>query len=177
MFLHCLCENEYAIQIDADYTFRDQVLEYLVHHSLKGGRTIGETEELTRGLKSPQFVQKAAFHSSPSLMRTLLYPHQTSSLVKYHMPWSQLMRLEMSGSGYTFFTVFTFSALWSWTNHRALSFFLMKNTRAAIRDLDRCIRPDARFSSMKASNSICSFRESRYTLVEEVFTPSSNSIA
>jgi len=45
MFLHCLRKNEYVIQIDADHTFGDQVLEYLVHHGLKGGWTIGETEE------------------------------------------------------------------------------------------------------------------------------------
>ena len=51
MFLHCLCKNEYVIQIDTDYTFGDQVLEYLVHHGLKGGRTIGETEEHDQGFE------------------------------------------------------------------------------------------------------------------------------
>src|SRR5882762_7846780 len=51
MFLHCLRKNEYVIQIDADYTFRDQVLEYLIHHVLKGGRTIGETEEHNQGFE------------------------------------------------------------------------------------------------------------------------------
>src|SRR5882724_9933850 len=31
-------------------------------------------KNMTRGSKRPQFVQKAAFHSSPSLIQTLLYP-------------------------------------------------------------------------------------------------------
>ena len=51
MFLHCLRENEDVIQIDADYTFGDQILEYLVHHGLKGGRTIGETKEHNQGFE------------------------------------------------------------------------------------------------------------------------------
>jgi hypothetical protein len=37
---------------------------------------------MTRGSNKPLFVRNAAFHSSPSWMRTLLYPQQMSSLVK-----------------------------------------------------------------------------------------------
>src|SRR5882672_10381344 len=62
-------------------------------------------KNITRGSKSPRFVRKAAFHSSPSLMWTLLYPHQTLSLVKYCTSRSQVMRSELSGSGYAFFTI------------------------------------------------------------------------
>src|SRR5467141_2689260 len=40
-------------------------------------------KNMTRGSNRPWFIQKATFHSSPSLILTLLYPHQTSSLVKY----------------------------------------------------------------------------------------------
>ena len=39
-------------------------------------------KNMTVGLKSPIFVQKAAFHSSPSLIRILLYPHRTSIFEK-----------------------------------------------------------------------------------------------
>src|SRR6266550_9216762 len=35
------------------------------------------------GSYRPQFVIKAAFHSSPSFIRTLLYPHQRSNFEKY----------------------------------------------------------------------------------------------
>ena len=38
--------------------------------------------------KSPQFVLKAAFHWSPSRIRTLLYSHQTSNLVNHLAPLS-----------------------------------------------------------------------------------------
>src|SRR5712671_5286431 len=39
-------------------------------------------KNMTVGSKSPSCVRKAAFHSSPGLIRTLLYPHLTSNLVK-----------------------------------------------------------------------------------------------
>src|SRR5712671_6215454 len=39
-------------------------------------------KNMTVGSYNPSFVMKAAFHSSPSLIRTLLYPQQTSNLVK-----------------------------------------------------------------------------------------------
>ena len=40
-------------------------------------------KNITRGSNRPQLVQKATFHSSPGLMRTLLKPQWTSSFVKY----------------------------------------------------------------------------------------------
>ncbi|OSX55833.1 hypothetical protein POSPLADRAFT_1092401, partial [Postia placenta MAD-698-R-SB12] len=40
-------------------------------------------KNITRvGSYSPRLVTKAAFHSSPALIRTLLYPHRTSNFVK-----------------------------------------------------------------------------------------------
>src|SRR6266446_7606224 len=39
-------------------------------------------KNMTIGSNSPSGVRKAAFHSSPSLMQILLYPHQTSTFVK-----------------------------------------------------------------------------------------------
>src|SRR5467141_1004857 len=53
-------------------------------------------KNMTRGSNRPRFVRKAAFHSSPSLILTLLYPHQTSSLVKYFALALDTM-LRMSG--------------------------------------------------------------------------------
>ena len=35
-------------------------------------------KNITSGSNNPQFVLNAAFHSSPSLIRILLYPHQMS---------------------------------------------------------------------------------------------------
>ena len=38
-------------------------------------------KNMTIGSYNPWLVRKAAFHSSPSLMQTLLYPHHMSNLV------------------------------------------------------------------------------------------------
>jgi len=54
---------------------------------------------MTVGLYNPQFVLNAAFHSSPFLIQMLLYPHRTSSLVKYLAPLSLSIISEMSGNG------------------------------------------------------------------------------
>ena len=65
---------------------------------------------ITRGSKSPRFVRKAAFHSSPSQMRTLLKPQRMSSFVKNRAPFNRLIRSLIKGSGYRFFTVIALSA-------------------------------------------------------------------
>ena len=46
-------------------------------------------KNITVGSKSPSGVKKAAFHSSPGLMRMLLYPHLMSNLVNKVHPASQ----------------------------------------------------------------------------------------
>jgi len=54
----------------------------LIYDSLKllfimiwnAARLFVRLKNITRGLNSPKFIQKAAFHSSPSLIHTLLYP-------------------------------------------------------------------------------------------------------
>src|SRR5271154_7394797 len=62
-------------------------------------------KNITVGSKSPRLVLNAAFHSSPDFIRTLLYPHRTSSLVKYFAPWSLSIISEISGRGYAFLIV------------------------------------------------------------------------
>src|SRR5229473_1889563 len=56
-------------------------------------KVVGEfirLKNMTVGLKSPSGVRKAAFHSSPSFMHILLYPHCISNLVNNVHPlrWS-----------------------------------------------------------------------------------------
>ena len=46
---------------------------------------------ITKGSNSPQFVQKAVFHSFPSFILTLLYLYRMSSLVKYFAPHTLLI--------------------------------------------------------------------------------------
>ena len=65
-------------------------------------------KNITVGSKFFLLVLNAAFHSSPSLIQTLLYPHWISSLVKYFNPWSLSMMSEINGSGEAFLIVHSF---------------------------------------------------------------------
>jgi len=67
---------------------------------------------ITKGSNSPWFIQKATFHSSPSFILTLLYPHHMSSLVKYFAPLSWLGK---TAKLLFIFLFFSFSFLLSWT--------------------------------------------------------------
>ena len=71
----------------------------------KVARLLVIPKNITKGSNMPRLVQKAAFYSSPGLMRTLLKPQQTSSLVKYLAPQSWDMSLEISGREYLFLTI------------------------------------------------------------------------
>src|SRR6266404_6864742 len=62
-------------------------------------------KNMTVGSNSPSGVRKAAFHSLPSLMRMLLYPHLTSTFVKRVHPRSLLMTWGISGETFRFFIV------------------------------------------------------------------------
>ncbi|KAF9796980.1 hypothetical protein IEO21_10923 [Rhodonia placenta] len=56
-------------------------------------------KNITRGSYSPWLVTKAAFHSSPALIRMLLYPHRTLNFVKSVAPRSLSTISAISGSG------------------------------------------------------------------------------
>src|SRR5712671_3197198 len=56
-------------------------------------------KNMTIGSYSPSLVMKAAFHSSPALIRTLLYPQRTSNLVNSAFPLTRLISWGMRGSG------------------------------------------------------------------------------
>src|ERR1700758_5633805 len=45
MFIQCLSEDEDIVQINHHHTFRDEVFEDPVHHSLESSWTIGQTKE------------------------------------------------------------------------------------------------------------------------------------
>src|SRR6266478_2658397 len=59
-------------------------------------------KNITVGSNSPSGVRKAAFHSSPSLIRMLLYPHRTSTLVNRVHPLSLSMTWGISGDTFWF---------------------------------------------------------------------------
>src|SRR5258707_3866299 len=62
-------------------------------------------KNITVGSKSPLGVRNAAFHSLPSLIRTLLYPHRMSNLVKRVQPARRSMVWGIRGETLQFFCV------------------------------------------------------------------------
>jgi hypothetical protein len=52
------------------------------------------------GSKSPSLALKAPFHSSPSLMHMLLYPHWILNLVNNFFPAKSWIKSVMRGRGY-----------------------------------------------------------------------------
>src|SRR5713101_5708436 len=77
-------------------------------------------KNITQGSNMPWLVLNVAFHSSPSLIRTLLYPQWTSNLVKRDVSWSLSMTSDMRGSGYWFQMVLLFSGV-QWINFTIVS--------------------------------------------------------
>jgi len=53
---------------------------------------------MTSSSKSPQFMEKAAFHSSPSFSQTLLKPQWRSKVVNHSTLCSLVSMLETNGS-------------------------------------------------------------------------------
>src|SRR5713226_7003091 len=71
-------------------------------------KVVGELvspKNMTVGSKSPSGVRNAAFHSSPSLMRMLLYPQRISNLVKRVQPARQSIVWGMNSDTLRFFWV------------------------------------------------------------------------
>src|SRR5260221_14288093 len=62
-------------------------------------------KNITKGSNNPSGVRKAAFHSSPSLIRMLLYPHRTSNLVNRVHPASRSITWGISGDTFRLRTV------------------------------------------------------------------------
>ena len=85
---------------------------FIIHWNVNGElhRPKNMTGGLNRcgGLPSGPGTVKAAFHSSPSLIRTLLYLAHKSILVKMVAFLNLSMRSEMSSRGYLSLIVFSF---------------------------------------------------------------------
>src|SRR5258707_3633823 len=89
-------------------------------------KVVGELhspKNMTRGSNSPQFVEKAAFHSSPSFSRTLLKPQWRSKVVNHSASRSLVSRSETSGGRKKFFTVISFNFRKPCTRQLEPSFF------------------------------------------------------
>jgi hypothetical protein len=92
-----MCDED-VVQVDHDISGQNEVLEMSFIIVWKVPGELVRPKYITSGSKSPQFVWNTAFHLSPSRIRTLLKPHQTSSFLKNRAPFKQLIRLLIKGS-------------------------------------------------------------------------------
>ena len=122
---------------------RSQKISFIVVWKIAGLLVI--PKNITRSLKRPQLVQKVAFNSSLGLIWILLKLQQTFNLVKYLASWSWNISLEIRKSGYLLLIITALRLLQFCTNWREPFFFLIKNTGAAIGDLEGYIQPVWRF--------------------------------
>jgi len=77
----------------------------------KVARALHNPKVITQDSKRPRGVLNAVLYSSPSCIQILLYPHQTSSLVKNRAPKSLSMSSGINGIGAAFFLVIAFKGL------------------------------------------------------------------
>ena len=85
--------------IDVDYAHIRHIVEDFIHHLLEWAGKLQRPKYIMKGSKDPLCVVNAAFHSSPSRIRTLLYPHRRSIFVKSLQPFNLSTSCEISGSG------------------------------------------------------------------------------
>jgi hypothetical protein len=68
VFLQTVGEYQDVVKVHRDDALDYEVQENLIHHVWKVPGLFVRPKYITKGLKSPWFVRKAAFHSSPSFI-------------------------------------------------------------------------------------------------------------
>jgi hypothetical protein len=91
--------NEDIVHINRQPTFQQFGREDGVHHHLEGGGGVCQSEEHNSRFEEALLVMNAAFHSSPGLMHTLLYPHRTSNFENKDAPFTLLISSGINGRG------------------------------------------------------------------------------
>jgi len=94
--VYFLGEDKDVVHVDDDPSFTGFKYEEVIHHRLKGGRRVAESEEHYSGFEESFVGFEGRF---PLISMTLLYPHLMSNLVKYLVPLSLSMTSEIRGSG------------------------------------------------------------------------------
>src|SRR5712675_1017718 len=106
LWMHCLWNvgsSEVAMSISSMYTvshpsrISSSKIAFIIAWKVAGELVI--PKNMTVSSYRPSFVMKAAFHSLPSLILTLLYPHRTLNLVKSFFILTWLINCGMRGSG------------------------------------------------------------------------------
>src|SRR5258708_35584736 len=89
---------------------KSQRISFIIIWNIAG--ELHSPKNMTVGSNSPQLVQNAAFHSSPSLICMLLNPHQRSSTVKNLASQRRVDKPETKGGGEEGFTGILFNFWW-----------------------------------------------------------------
>jgi len=92
-----LCMDSDVVHEHRSISFCHVQLEYCIHHHLECCWGVGKSEEHNCRFEQSLRGRNAAFHSSPGLIRILLYPQQTSNLVNRVHPASQSIMDGMRG--------------------------------------------------------------------------------
>lgn len=72
VLFQCLGEDQDVVQVYYHNTFCYKVLKDVVHYSLESGEVVCYTKEYHQRFEKTMFMWKAAFHSLPGLIQTLL---------------------------------------------------------------------------------------------------------
>src|SRR6266436_3514428 len=91
--------NEYVIHITDSLIAVDEGWRMLFIMVWKVAGELHSLKNMTSGSKSPRFVEKAAFHSSPSLRWMLLKPQWRSRVVNHSASCNLVSTSETNRSG------------------------------------------------------------------------------
>src|ERR1700759_5344580 len=61
MFFQGFCEDENVIHINDNTSFINDILEKIIHHGLKGSRTVGKTKEHDKWFKQASIGSEGCF--------------------------------------------------------------------------------------------------------------------
>src|SRR6266850_7895867 len=95
----------YVVHINGEPSLCHLHLKDVVHHHLKVAGEFVRPKNMTSGSNNPSGVRKAAFHSSPSLIQMLLYPHRILNFVNRVHPISRSTTCGINGDTLWFFFV------------------------------------------------------------------------
>ena len=107
--LRCSLRSFPKIKMSSKYTItwpcciRSPRMLFIIAWKVAGA--LEKPKYMTVASNRPRFVMNAVFHSSPSRMRTLLYPQRTLNLVKTVALTSLSITSEIKGIGYAFLMV------------------------------------------------------------------------
>src|SRR5258705_426748 len=88
--------NEAIYQMAPWWLMKGQRMSFIMVWKVAG--ELQSQKNMMSSSKSPQFVEKAAFHSSPSFRWTLLKPQQRSRVVNHSTSHNLVSTLETNGS-------------------------------------------------------------------------------